>query len=134
MEKFTYLVLMFSIISKSTSFLLKLDLQCKLPNFIHVSNTSEAELLLNSKTEFHQAPMRRMVTTAGLQALQGEAEGWVPVRAARRAGGTARGATMPGPPGRILSFSPSSPCLGWRGAFRKRMSYLKLPSCKIFPP
>ena len=34
------LVLMFSIMSKSTSFLLKLDLHCKLPNFIRVSNTS----------------------------------------------------------------------------------------------
>ena len=45
--------------------------------------SSKAELVLNSKTEFHQAPIRRMVTTAGLQALQGEEEGWVPVRAAR---------------------------------------------------
>ena len=34
------LVLMFSSISKSTSFLLKLDLRCKLPNFKCVSNTS----------------------------------------------------------------------------------------------
>ena len=55
--------------------------------------SSKAELVLNSKTEFHQAPIRRMVTTAGLQALQGEEEGWVPVRAARGAGATARGAT-----------------------------------------
>ena len=35
-----WLVLMFSIISKSTSFLLKLDIHCKLPNFMRVSNTS----------------------------------------------------------------------------------------------
>ena len=45
LEKLAYcFVLMFSIISKSTPFLLKLNLQCKLPNFILVSNTSEAKL------------------------------------------------------------------------------------------
>ena len=55
--------------------------------------SSKAELVLNSKTEFHQAPIRRMVTTAEIQAPQGEEEGWPPVRAAKRAGATARGAT-----------------------------------------
>ena len=55
--------------------------------------SSKAELVLNSKTEFHQAPIRRLVTTSGLQALQGEEEGWVPVRAARGARATARGAS-----------------------------------------
>ena len=38
--KTIWLVLVFTIISKSTSFLLKFDLHCNLPNFRHVSNTS----------------------------------------------------------------------------------------------
>ena len=50
--------------------------------------SSKAEVILNSKSEFHQAPIRRVVASAGLQALQGEEQGWVAVR--RR--GTARGA------------------------------------------
>ena len=55
--------------------------------------SSKAEVVLNSKSEFHQAPIRRVVATAGLQALQGEEQGWVAVR---RRGPTrgARGATM----------------------------------------
>ena len=56
---------------------------------------SKAEVVLNSKSEFHQAPIRRVVNTAGLQALQGEEQGWVAVRgrgAARSTGRGARGA------------------------------------------
>ena len=49
-----WLVLMFSIISKSTSFLLKLNLHCKWHNFICVSNTSESLLLkIKKKCNFH---------------------------------------------------------------------------------
>ena len=53
---------------------------------------SKAEVVLNSKSEFHQAPIRRVVTTAGLQALQGEEQGWVAVRGRGAARSTARGA------------------------------------------
>ena len=51
---------------------------------------SKAEVILNSKSEFHQAPIR-VVATAGLQALQGEEQGWVAVRSR----GSARGTRAP---------------------------------------
>ena len=49
--------------------------------------SSKAEVILNSKTEFHQAPIRRVVATAGLQTLQAKDQGWVAVG---RRGGTSR--------------------------------------------
>ena len=50
--------------------------------------SSKAEVILNSKSEFHQAPIRRVVVTACLQALQGEEQGWVAVRSRGSARGT----------------------------------------------
>ena len=47
----------------------------------------KAEVVLNSKTEFQEAPIRRVVATAGLQTVQGEDQGWVAVG---RRGGTSR--------------------------------------------
>ena len=58
--------------------------------------SSKAEVVLNGKSEFHHAPIRRVVVTAGLQALQEEEQGWVAVGrrgAARGNARTARGAT-----------------------------------------
>ena len=43
--------------------------------------SSKADFVLNSKSEFHQAPIKRLVATNGLQAEQGEEQGWVPVPA-----------------------------------------------------
>ena len=43
---------------------------------------------MNSKNEFHQAPIARVVATRGLHAGQGEDLGWVAVR--ERGGGTSR--------------------------------------------
>ena len=37
--------------------------------------SSKAEVVLNGKSEFHQAPISRIVVTAGLQALQEEEQG-----------------------------------------------------------
>ena len=45
---------------------------------------------MNSKTEFHQAPIVRVVATNGLLAEQGEDQGWIAVGdrgAGRRAAG-----------------------------------------------
>ena len=47
--------------------------------------SSKADFVLNSRSEFHQAPIVRLVATNGLQAEQGEEQGWVPVPA--RGGG-----------------------------------------------
>ena len=43
--------------------------------------SSKADFVLNSRSEFHQAPIVRLVATNGLQAEQGEEQGWVPVPA-----------------------------------------------------
>lgn len=57
--------------------------------------SSKADIQMNSKSEFHQAPIVRVVAARGLQAGQGEEEGWVAVRGrgrgARRGRGGARG-------------------------------------------
>ena len=50
-----------------------------------VDTSSKADFVLNSRSEFHQAPIVRLVATNGLQAEQGEEQGWVPVPA--RGGG-----------------------------------------------
>ena len=42
--------------------------------------SSKADIQMNSKSEFHQAPIVRVVAARGLQAGQGEEEGWVAVR------------------------------------------------------
>ena len=49
---------------------------------------SQAEEIMNSKNEFHQAPIVRVVATRGLHAGQGEDLGWVAVR--EGGGGTGR--------------------------------------------
>ena len=49
---------------------------------------SQAEEIMKSKNEFHQAPIVRVVATRGLHAGQGEDLGWVAVR--ERGGGTGR--------------------------------------------
>ena len=41
--------------------------------------SSQADFIMNSKSEFHQAPIVRVVTTNGLQTEQGEDQGWVAV-------------------------------------------------------
>ena len=79
---------------------------------------SKAEVVLISKSEFHQAPIRRVVTTADLQALQGEEQGLVAVRgreAVRSTGRGARGArgTTRAPGG------ATSAARGGRGAGRR---------------
>ena len=43
--------------------------------------SSKADFVLNSRSEFHQAPIVRLVATNGLQAEQGEEQGWMPVPA-----------------------------------------------------
>ena len=53
--------------------------------------SSKADIVLNSKSEFHQAPITRVVVTRGLQAGQGEEHGWVAVRGRVGARGAARG-------------------------------------------
>ena len=50
--------------------------------------SSKAEVILNSKSEFHQAPIRRVVATAGLHALQAVEQGRVAVRSRGSARGT----------------------------------------------
>ena len=50
-----------------------------------VDTSSKADFVLSSRSEFHQAPIVRLVATNGLQAEQGEEQGWVPVPA--RGGG-----------------------------------------------
>ena len=51
--------------------------------------SSQADFIMNSKSEFHQAPIVRVVTTNGLQTEQGEDQGWVAVgdRGGRRSAG-----------------------------------------------
>ena len=52
--------------------------------------SSQADFIMNSKTEFHQTPIVRVVATNGLQAEQGEDQGWIAVGdrgAGRRAAG-----------------------------------------------
>ena len=49
-------------------------------------SSSQATVLMKSKSEFHQAPMVRVVVTSGLHSSQGEEEGYVPIRRPR--GGT----------------------------------------------
>ena len=41
--------------------------------------SNKADFIMNSKTEFHQAPMVRVVTTNDLQVEQGEDHGWIAV-------------------------------------------------------
>ena len=41
--------------------------------------SSKADIVMNSKSEFHQAPIVRVVATNGLQMEQGEQQGWVAV-------------------------------------------------------
>ena len=85
-------------------------------------------MVLNSKSEFHQAPIRRVVTTAGLQALQGEEQGWVAVRgrgAARSTGRGARGTTRS--PGGATSAARGDRGAGGRpGEIRESVLYLSL--------
>ena len=52
--------------------------------------SNKADFIMNSKTQFHQAPIVRVVTTNGLQVEQGEDQGWIAVGdrgAGRRAAG-----------------------------------------------
>ena len=48
--------------------------------------SKQTDFIMTSKTEFHQAPIVRLVATSGLQAEQGEDHGWIAVgdRGARR--------------------------------------------------
>ena len=41
--------------------------------------SKQTDFIMNSKTEFHQAPIVRVVATNGLQAEQGEDQGWIAV-------------------------------------------------------
>ena len=55
-----------------------------------IITTKQTEFIMNSKTEFHQAPIVRVVATNSLQAEQGEDQGWIAVGdrgAGRRAAG-----------------------------------------------
>ena len=52
--------------------------------------SKQTDFIMTSKTEFHQAPIVRLVATSGLQAEQGEDHGWIAVGdrgAGRRAAG-----------------------------------------------
>ena len=53
--------------------------------------SSKADIVMNSKSEFHQAPIVRVVTTNGLQMEQGEEQGWIAVRGRGGGGRQARG-------------------------------------------
>ena len=65
--------------------------------YMRISRT-EAEFILNSKSEFHKAPLHRVVSTTGLQEEQstaasqgvGERTGGRPGRGARRGGARGR--------------------------------------------
>ena len=46
----------------------------------------QAIVLMNSKCEFHQAPLVRVVVTSGLHSSQGEEQEYLPIRGKR--GGT----------------------------------------------
>ena len=55
-----------------------------------IITSKQTEFNMNSKTEFHQAPIVRVVATNSLQAEQGEDQGWIAVGdrgAGRRAAG-----------------------------------------------
>ena len=53
--------------------------------------SSKADIVMNSKSEFHQAPIVRVVATNGLQMEQGEQQGWVAVRGRGGGGRPGRG-------------------------------------------
>ena len=53
--------------------------------------SSKADIVMNSKSEFHQAPIVRVVATNGLQMEQGEEQGWIAVRGRGGGGRPARG-------------------------------------------
>ena len=55
--------------------------------------SSQADFIMNSKSEFHQAPIVRVVATNGLQSEQGEDHGWVAV--GDRGGGRRSAARVP---------------------------------------
>ena len=42
-----------------------------------IITSSQADLIMNSKSKFHQASIVRVVATNGLQTDQGEDKGWV---------------------------------------------------------
>ena len=50
---------------------------------------SQATVLMNSKSEFHQAPIVRVVVTSGLHSSQGEEPDYVTIR--RKRGGREQG-------------------------------------------
>ena len=53
--------------------------------------SSKANIVMNSKSEFHQAPIVRVVATNGLQMEQGEEQGWIAVRGRGGGGRPGRG-------------------------------------------
>ena len=63
-NKTIWFVLMFCIISKSSSCLLKLDLHCKWPNFRHVSNTSVQCSVVQCKSICHSNVFKNMEFSA----------------------------------------------------------------------
>ena len=54
-------------------------------------SSSQADVLLNSKNEFHQAPLTRLIAFTGLHGDQGEDQAGLPFPVAGGAGAGGRG-------------------------------------------